>query len=150
MGAVNMKRIIIEAEKCKGCKNCAVACMKAHAPDGVGFSFSDLRFESRNTILHNGQKNYKPLFCRHCDKPKCVTSCVSGAMVKNTETGHVIYDPEKCAQCFMCVMNCPYGVLKPDRLTNTYVVKCDFCTEHGSEPNCVKTCTMKAIYVKEV
>jgi len=145
-----MKRIIIEADKCKGCKNCAVACMKAHTHDGGLFSFADLQNESRNTILLDGQKHYRPLFCRHCDKPKCAGSCVSGAMAKDSKTGHVIYDRNKCAQCFMCVMNCPYGVLKPDRATNTYVVKCDFCANHGSEPSCVKTCTMKAIYVKEV
>ena len=145
-----MKRIIIEAEKCKGCKNCAASCMRAHVPENETLSLADPQYESRNTILLDGNKKYKPLFCRHCDKPKCVSSCVSGAMVKNKETGHVIYDPDKCAQCFMCVMSCPYGVLKPDRATNTYVVKCDFCAEHGSEPSCVKTCTMKAIYVKEV
>ena len=47
----------------------------------------------------------------------------------------VEYDRKKCGQCYMCVMNCPYGLPKPDRLTNSYVVKCDFCAEDGNEPN---------------
>ena len=145
-----MMRILIDADKCRGCKNCAAACIKAHVPEGTEFFLDDPKLESRNAILLDGQKRYKPLFCRHCDKPMCVRSCMSGAMTKDPVTGHVLYDPERCAQCFMCVMNCPYGVLKPDRATNTYVVKCDFCADHGSGPSCAKTCIMKAIYVKEV
>ena len=145
-----MRRIIIEADKCKGCKNCSVACMKAHMPEDAVFSFSDPQLESRNTILLDGEKNYKPLFCRHCEKPACAASCMSGALIKNPDTGHVLYDSEKCAQCFMCVMNCPFGVLKPARTANAYVVKCDFCAADGGEPNCVKLCPTKTIYVEEV
>ena len=124
--------------------------MRAHAPEGVAFSRSDPLFETRNTILLDGEKQYKPLFCRHCAKPTCANSCMSGALKKDPKTGHVLYNADTCAQCFMCVMNCPFGVLKPDRSTNTYIVKCDFCEKHGSEPNCVKNCPRKAIYVKEV
>jgi len=75
---------------------------------------------------------------------------MSGALVKDPDIGHVIYDKDKCAQCFMCVMNCPFGVLKPDRATGNYVVKCDFCKEHDSEPQCVKNCPTGAIRVEEV
>jgi len=145
-----MKRIMIETEKCQGCKNCAIACMKAHTPDGVPFSLTDPRLESRNAILLDDNKRYKPLFCRHCDSPSCVKSCMSGAMVKDSVTGHVCYDPTKCAGCFMCVMSCPFGVLKPDRATKTTIVKCDFCKDHGSEPSCVKQCKNQAIHVEEV
>ena len=38
----------------------------------------------------------------------------------------------------MCVMNCPYGVLKPDDATKSVVIKCDFCKDLGGEPSCVK------------
>jgi len=145
-----MRRIIIEADKCHGCKNCAVACMKAHAPDGVAFSFTDPQFESRNTILLDGENKYKPLFCRHCDEPTCVSACMSGAMTKNSATGLVEYDPKKCGQCFMCVMNCQFGVLKPDSELGIYVVKCDFCADDKEGPNCVRSCINKAIRVEEV
>lgn len=50
----------------------------------------------------------------------------------------------------MCVMNCPYGVLKADTATHTKVVKCDFCMKDDAKPNCVKSCPKKAIYVEEV
>jgi len=147
-----MKRILIDADKCNGCKNCSVACMQAHRSEGSVYDLdlSNPQFESRNTILLNSQMKYIPLFCRHCKKPGCVNSCMSGAMAKDQATGQVQYKSDKCAQCFMCVMNCSFGVLKPDRLTNSHVVKCDFCIDHNKDPQCVKMCPTKAIYVEEV
>ena len=147
-----MRRIIIDADKCKGCLNCSIACMQAQRGEGSAYDIdlTDARHESRNTILLDSKKAYKPLFCRHCAKPSCATSCMSGAMVKDQSSGHVLYDKEKCAICFMCVMNCPFGVLKPDRATGTYVVKCDFCHHGGGEPSCAANCPTGAICVKEV
>lgn len=148
-----MKRIFINYEKCDGCKNCSVACMQAHRkePGSVyDLDLTDPENESRNFIFRDTSGRYKPLFCRHCDEPECVMSCMSGALAKDIKSGHVFYNESKCGSCFMCVMNCPYGVLKPDRVTRTKVVKCDFCVNDGEEPNCVKACPKKAIYVKEV
>ena len=48
------------------------------------------------------------------------------------------------------VMNCPYGVLKPDDATKSIVIKCDFCKDQGGEPSCVKACPKEAIWVEEV
>jgi len=147
-----MKRIIIEADKCSGCKNCSIACMQAHTSGSTVYSLdlTDQWLESRNTILLDSEKNYVPLFCRHCDDPECVKSCMSGAIAKDPSTGHVRYDSTRCGQCFMCVIDCPYGVLKPHRVSSSCVVRCDFCMNHDEDPSCVKMCPTKAIYVKEV
>lgn len=165
-----MRRIWIDASLCDGCLNCTLACMNAHrpdqekeisgqtAPDGGDLSrnpiytldLTDPANESRNVIwrLKNGE--YRPIFCRHCDEPECVRSCMSGALTKNPETGLVEYDENRCAACFMCVMNCPFGVLKPDRQTKSRILKCDFCRDSGGEPSCVKACPKKAIWIEEV
>jgi Fe-S-cluster-containing hydrogenase components 1 len=148
-----MKRIFINAELCDGCKNCSTACMQAHRPDGgtvYDLNLEDPSNETRNHIIGLKHGIYKPIFCRHCDDPECVRSCMSGAMTKDPETGLVMYDESKCAACFMCVMNCPYGTLKPDTLTKTKVIKCDFCRESDYDPSCVKACPKKAIYIEEV
>ena len=116
-----MKRILIEYEKCDGCKNCSAACMQAHRK-GTGtiydLDLTDPENESRNRILKDAKGQYRPLFCRHCDDPECVKSCMSGALHKDPESGHVLYDETRCGSCFMCVMNCPFGVLKPDTVTD--------------------------------
>lgn len=149
-----MKRIMIDAEKCDGCKNCSIACMESHRADRGGglytVGLTDPAAESRNIIVLDAGGRYAPIFCRHCEEPECVLACMSGAMAKDEETGHVTYDEERCAACFMCVMNCPYGVLKPDRATRSKVIKCDFCSGDGDEPNCVGSCPKRAIFVEEV
>ena len=148
-----MKRIFIEPAKCDGCKNCTLACMESHREDGgrglYTLDLTDPANQSRNRILSDGQGGYSPIFCRHCDDPDCVRTCMSGALVKNEATGLVDYDAEKCAACFMCVMACRYGVpaVSPDRKR---MVKCDFCQHLEEGPACVRACPKKAIEVREV
>ena len=147
-----MKRIMIEYEKCDGCKNCSVACMQAHR-EGEGtvydLDLTDPVNESRNFILKDSKGRYKPLFCRHCDDPECVKSCMSGALRKDPESGHVFYDEDRCGSCFMCVMNCPYGIPKISE-DRTKIIKCDFCNDRPEGPACVLACPKQAIYVEEV
>jgi carbon-monoxide dehydrogenase iron sulfur subunit len=148
-----MKRIFIDREKCDGCKNCSFACMQAHRekPGSVyDLDLLDKANESRNVIRLDGRGGYLPIFCRHCAEPDCVAACMSGALRKDPLTGHVQYDADRCGKCFMCVMNCPYGNIKPDVLTGTRIVKCDFCKQDDENPNCVKSCPRKAIHVEEV
>ena len=148
-----MKRIWIDACKCDGCLNCTLACMNAHRADKgsiYDLDLADPSNEGRNFIHRQPDGTYRPVFCRHYDEPECVNSCMSGALSKNPETGIVEYDERRCAGCFMCVMNCPFGVLKPDSATKSRIIKCDFCKDSGSEPSCVKACPKKAIWVEEV
>jgi len=77
-------------------------------------------------------------------------ACMSGAMAKDEKTGHVLYNEGKCGACFMCVMSCPFGIVKPDRVTNSKIIKCDFCKHDEKGPNCVRSCPKQAIRVEEV
>ena len=151
----HIKRIIIDPKKCSGCRSCYVACMQAHRRSNnqgtiYTLDLTDDTNEARNSIKTDSKGNYFPLFCRHCDDPECVATCMSGAMTKDAETGLVFYNKEQCASCFMCVMNCPFGILKPDDKTKTSVIKCDFCIHDPQGPNCVRACPNKTLYIKEV
>ncbi|MDR1972882.1 MAG: 4Fe-4S dicluster domain-containing protein [Treponema sp.] len=148
-----MRRIFIEKEKCDGCKNCSIACMAAHreVPGTVyDLDMRDPQNEARHSIKSDGRGGYVPLFCRHCAVPECATACMSGALFKDPRTGHVQYDGDRCGACFMCVMSCPYGNIKPDRVSHKRIIKCDFCIDDQEEPNCVKNCPKKALHVEEV
>lgn len=135
-----MKRIKIDRKKCVGCLTCTTACIVSHG--GV---------ETRSRIAITSQGKYTPIFCRHCTKPECVYTCMSGAMHKDDETGYVLYDKERCASCYMCIMACPYVVLKEDSKAHKEILKCDMCvsTKEGT-PQCVAKCPMGAITLEEV
>ena len=157
-----MKRIFIDPAKCDGCKNCTVYCMASHSDmtprrgsldelRGAVYALdlTDPATQSRNRIVINENGGYDPIFCRHCDVPDCAGTCMSGALEKNLETGLVEYNEDKCAACYMCVMNCRYGVpaISPDRKR---IIKCDFCAHLEEGPACVRACPKKAIEVREV
>jgi carbon-monoxide dehydrogenase iron sulfur subunit len=142
-----MTRIIIDRSLCEGCLNCTLACMAEHNEKGKSIFDLDLEdriSESRSYISLDSQGKPAPIFCRHCDEPECVAACMSGAMSKDFSTGIVKYDEKKCASCFMCVMSCPYGVLKADDTNKKTILKCDLCG--GREvPRCIENCPSGAI-----
>ena len=62
-----MRRIMIDASKCDGCKNCTIACMQAHreTPGTVyDLDLTDIRNESRNRDSYLMMKqNVAPALC---------------------------------------------------------------------------------------
>ncbi|WP_432667604.1 4Fe-4S dicluster domain-containing protein [Wukongibacter baidiensis] len=137
-----MKRIKVDKDLCMACLNCVLGCMAEHNEKGKSIYDLDLEDranEGRNHIELDKNKIPTPIICRHCEEPECVYTCMSGAMTKNKDTGLVDYDEEKCSSCFMCVMSCPYGVLKADDVEKKVVLKCDMC---GSKeiPRCIESC----------
>ncbi|SHK68456.1 carbon-monoxide dehydrogenase iron sulfur subunit [Clostridium cavendishii DSM 21758] len=147
-----MKRIMINKDACTGCMNCTVACMCEHSTISKSIyklNLSDKHNEACSRITLDSKNKPTPIFCRHCDEPKCVETCMSGAMTKDDETGYVTYNKDKCAYCYMCVMSCPFGVLKPDEVTKKHIVKCDMCPDRKT-PACIESCPVGAIYLEEV
>lgn len=147
-----VKRVFIDREKCIGCYNCVLACMvvkNTRTNNIYDFKTNDLRASSRLHLEKDVFNNPIPLVCRHCDEPECVLTCISGAMTKDEITGIVHYDINQCASCFMCIMSCPYGILKPDNKTRKTIVKCDLC--QGEDiPACVENCPTGALTLEEV
>ncbi|MEI7475523.1 MAG: 4Fe-4S dicluster domain-containing protein [bacterium] len=148
-----MKRIKIKKELCMSCLSCAIACMASHSEGGKNkpiyeLNLSDSELECRNHITMDSHNHPTPIFCRHCEEPECVYTCMSGAMSKNPDTGYVEYDADKCASCYMCVMNCRYGVLKTDDRSKSKIMKCDMCKDSGI-PSCVASCPTGALYMDE-
>ena len=135
-----MKRINIDRKKCIGCLMCSTGCKVAH---GCG--------DTRGYVEVTSEGRYSQIYCRHCTRPECVYACPTGAMSRNNETGYVLYDKSRCASCFMCIMSCPYGVLKMDAYTNKEVMKCDMCLSTEEQyPQCVARCPMGELTLKEV
>ena len=141
-----MHRILINKELCMGCKSCVLACMLKHskAKNMYLLDLESIDAESMGHIELDKDNNPVPILCRHCEEPECVLTCMSGAMTKDRETGVVLYDNQKCGSCYMCVMSCPYGLLKVDDRTKQNILKCDLCKDEEC-PKCVANCPTGAI-----
>ena len=140
-----MYRISINRDRCIGCLNCVAACVISHESESQ---------DARNRVVIDSETKASPIFCRHCEKPECVYTCMTGAMKKNALTGYVEYDKRQCASCFMCIMACSYGVLKADSIHQKEIMKCNMCVHLSNDeigaPYCVEKCPMRAITFAEV
>ncbi len=97
--------MVIDLKKCIGCWNCVLSCKAEHfLPPGI--------FWCRVLISETGKyplvtKHILPVRCNHCQEPKCVDVCPTGA-TQQREDGIVWIDPDKCMGCRYCMMACPY------------------------------------------
>ncbi len=132
--------MMIELEKCVGCKACVVACKERwdSGPTAVRDWVHEFESGSRETGL---SLTFYPGLCNQCSDHPCTSECPTGATYA-TEGGVVTVDPNICIGCGNCVSMCPYGARHPDPVKGI-VEKCNFCAPYvakGEQPACVTTC----------
>jgi len=153
-----MKNLYYDVKKCLGCKSCEIACAVAHSVTNELFKAikEEILSLPRKKIISSKNKNY-PVSCRHCKDPKCVDACMAAALVYDKEKGMVLHDESRCVGCWMCVMVCPYGAIRPNIKTEI-PIRCDKCKprtidmvrgKDKDEPSCVKACPTGAIIWQE-
>ena len=95
----------IEQKRCIGCNSCVLACKAEH------FLPPDI-FWCRVLIAETGKyptvnKLIYSIRCNHCQEPKCVEVCPTGA-TQQREDGIVWVDENVCVGCRYCMVACPY------------------------------------------
>ena len=148
-GQSELRKISIREDVCIGCGLCRVYCQTEHsrAKDIIkAFKREMPRPLARIRVERKGEISFA-VQCRHCAEPWCVYSCLTGAMRRDSESGIVTVDTEKCIGCWTCLLVCPYGVLVRDR-DRKVAAKCDLCPGRNI-PVCVANCPNEALVLSE-
>ena len=139
-------RLFADPELCLGCKTCEVACavergsVSKNRFDAV---HEPVRPKARVYVQWDGDNSF-PLQCGHCDEARCLEICPSGALKRENTERLVIHDTEKCIGCWMCVMVCSYGLIRPESALRS-VEKCDQCHDRDDGPHCKRACPTGAL-----
>lgn len=103
--------MVIDLEKCIGCRSCAVAC-KQHNGQPAGNWWNRVvtpGSDSHLTAPVKGMEYFLPVSCQHCQNAPCEKVCPVGATYRSDD-GTVLVDFERCIGCRYCMSACPYGV----------------------------------------
>ena len=142
------KVIVVDIEKCVGCKSCELACATAHSESKniLQAVFEQPLAEARLRVRTRADYSF-PNLCRHCRNAPCIEACPTHALSRESLGEPVLCDLTKCVGIAHCVPACPYGVLRLDR-EGKVVLKCDSClerVEEGKDPACVEGCPTDAL-----
>jgi len=140
--------IVIDPEKCVACKTCELQCAVAHSKLKVlekaifeePLSRPRVKVESIEGVII-------PLQCRHCEDAPCIKICPTKAIDRFDQKSPVLINNELCIGCKMCILVCPFGVIKMDEKGKA-IVNCDLCIERlkkGENPACVQGCPTHAL-----
>ncbi|MEK6564896.1 MAG: 4Fe-4S dicluster domain-containing protein [Candidatus Omnitrophota bacterium] len=143
-----MKKLYYDAKKCTACKTCEIVCAIGHSPSkDLYTAILEDNAALPSVRVYAGQDENYPMACRHCKDHPCVSACIASALRYDPKEG-LLFDKEKCVGCWMCIMVCPYGAVRPD-FRDSKSVRCDLCADI-KDPRCAKNCPTKAIiYVEE-
>jgi len=128
-----MRKLMVDAGLCTGCRYCEAVCSMAHSRAGV------CNPRKARIQVHSDPRNGvdTPVVCRMCAAPACVKACpVSVLSRDDASTGTIRVDQEQCTGCLACLEACSFGAIVLDEDTGTVVI-CDLC---GGDPMCVKFC----------
>ncbi len=147
------KIIVVDQDRCLGCKSCMLECAMAHSDAGtlVEALSSQTPPQSRVYVEPAGEFGM-PMQCQHCEDAPCIMVCPTEAIHRFSERGPVILDQERCIGCRFCLLVCPFGVIDLSR-DGKAMVKCDLCMERtakGEDPACVAGCPTGAIKFVEL
>lgn len=134
------KILVVDYEKCTGCRNCEMACSVSHllVSNPTKSSVRIVKWEQEGLNV--------PVVCQQCEEPACANICPVQAISRDALTDVVVVDHDLCVGCRMCVVACPFGAVAFD-MDRRQPIKCDLCG--GVEPWCVRFCEPGALTYKQ-
>jgi len=103
--------MVIDQQKCIGCKACTVSCAaENNLPPGVVYRPV---LEEEVGEFPNVRRRFIPRPCLQCDNPPCTPVCPVSATYKR-EDGIIAIDYDVCIGCRYCLVACPYNARTSD------------------------------------
>lgn len=124
------KILLLNPEKCAGCRTCEAACSFQHEKE-----FNPAKSRIRIVRWEHAGLDV-PSLCQQCDYAPCETVCPVKAILRDKETEAIVIDYDLCIGCKICMMTCPFGAISIDP-DNRKLIKCDLC---GGKPACAEFC----------
>ena len=144
--------LMIDLERCTGCKSCEAACKQTNALGPNSYRNRVIWFDEQQP--DNGENaparlDFLTVTCQQCERPACLRACpvYPKAISKDALTGVVSIDEQRCTGCGECALSCPYGAIGYNAEQH-HAVKCDLCAERradGAGPACAFVCPTRAI-----
>lgn len=156
-----MKTVFVQPDRCVGCKQCEVACAVEHSQSKNLYQavFESPKPKPRIFVGPGIYMNSSfPNKCRHCDPAPCMSVCPTAAIKRTADNEIVLIDGDKCINCAMCAMVCPFDVIRYYTSIETIkervvALKCDHCVtrqKEGLEPACVEVCKVNALQFGDI
>ena len=102
------KVLMINHQKCTGCRLCELVCSVMH--EGV----SNPARSRIKVMTWESEGLYIPMSCQQCEDAPCKNDCPAKAISRDEEIGCVMVDYEVCIGCRTCVAVCPFGAMNFD------------------------------------
>ena len=155
-----MKTLLLDVEKCIGCRNCQLACKDEHVGNDwlpVASPQSEGQFWMRVEEHERGTRpkvhtDWLAVTCQQCEAAPCMAACHQEAIYRRPD-GIVLIDPQKCNGDMDCIAACPYDAIyfNPESHIAQKCTLCAHLLDQGwKEPRCVTACPTEAlIFVDE-
>ncbi|MGO9361680.1 MAG: 4Fe-4S dicluster domain-containing protein [Xanthobacteraceae bacterium] len=115
----NRWNLLVDVEKCTGCRNCFVAVKDEYVGNSQpgyfasqplgGHAWFNVGYRERGATPFT-EVSYVPMTCQHCDDAPCIKTAKNGAVSKRPD-GIVLIDPERAIGQKAIAEACPYGAI---------------------------------------
>ncbi|MCX7702682.1 MAG: 4Fe-4S dicluster domain-containing protein [Planctomycetota bacterium] len=127
--------ILVDIGRCTGCRLCEMVCSVKNegVTNPTKARIQVVKWDTEGTAI--------PVVCQQCEDAPCAAVCPVSAISRDSATGALKINNEKCIRCRICVQACPFGAIGYNAQMNK-VFKCELC---DGEPMCVAFCEPQAL-----